>query len=118
MERKNLSRTLYAGLIASGLIGTVGCDYARVGPKKEMLEENLAKPVASFYSFSGSRSPSITIGDMNGDKRPDIVACGESYTGPYFNIYVLLNNGDGTYTSQTPAVKAELDEEDFKKKFK
>ncbi|OGJ16673.1 hypothetical protein A3K73_00610 [Candidatus Pacearchaeota archaeon RBG_13_36_9] len=56
--------------------------------------------VASFPETSGVvKHIVLAIGDMNGDGRQDIVVAYHREFSPC-KIYVLLNNGDGTYSPQ------------------
>jgi len=98
-----MKELLYSGLILGGLAGIVGCDKSAEGIRKQNIMKSLSygDPVAK-YRTEGTFSPvSTAVGDMNGDGRNDIVI---SYNGV---TYVFLNNDDGSYSSQSPLIKAE-----------
>ena len=116
-----MKKSLYIGLMAAGLVGIIGCDSEeRKIINTRIQEAKRAIPVTHYNHYNTGASLAIATEDMNGDKRPDIIVTANEYTSNVAwgtaGIYVFLNNGDGTYTSQTPSVKAEVDEEDFKKK--
>lgn len=50
------------------------------------------------YTAGGFAPTYIAVADLNGDRKPDVVA-GEYYSGFYLDIGVLLGNGDGTFQS-------------------
>jgi hypothetical protein len=57
------------------------------------------KPSSVQYA-AGSHPWSIAAGDLNGDGVPDLVVTDDnSYGGSGNTLWVLLNNGDGTFTS-------------------
>ena len=55
-------------------------------------------PVLSHASSFSTLSPTIVLGDFNGDGRPDLVITG--YLSFSASSVVFLNNGDGTFTQQ------------------
>ncbi len=57
---------------------------------------------AATFTAAGSVSLSLTVGDFNGDGKPDIAIANEGSD----NISVLLGNGNGTFA---PAVNYDLD---------
>ncbi len=48
---------------------------------------------AVYYAAPGTANPGIAVGDLNGDKKPDVVVT--NYTG---DVVVFLNAGNGTFT--------------------
>ena len=114
-----MKKLIYTGLIASSLCGIVGCEkdnqhetnYTSMG--KDIPYGYL--PVA-IYPVPNSNSPlALAVEDINGDGKKDIIVTTYAEStrsiGDYgrAGIYVFLNNGDGTYTPQKPAAKAELE---------
>src|SRR3989344_4162603 len=92
-----MRKLVYSGLIASGLAGVVGCEKSTDSIMRENIINRIPEadiPVAKYISHYDSTSPSIAVGDMNGDRRNDIVLVSRG------NIYVFLNNGNGSYSQQ------------------
>ena len=85
-----IKQTLGAILLTSALaLSSVGCS-------KSEGEKAGVKPVASVPAYG--TAVGIASGDMNGDGRLDALVA--SYKGSDTDIYVLLNNGDGTFSPQ------------------
>ncbi|MGA9529992.1 MAG: FG-GAP-like repeat-containing protein [Terriglobales bacterium] len=56
---------------------------------------------AVMYSSGGSDASSVTIGDVNGDGKPDVVVTNWCLTGKscLTGVDIFVNNGDGTFQS-------------------
>jgi len=91
-----------------GLLSLASCDgrtansnsVDALANKKETNEEIKA----TFYlpSTYGGSSPTVAIGDLNGDSRNDLVVVKQSRNGSNTDVYVLYNKGDGTYSLELP----------------
>jgi hypothetical protein len=81
--------------IANGeLCGPYCCSpdcYARVAVLRNRGDGTFAAP--SFWSTQGSWATSLLVGDVNGDRAPDLVTM--NYNSADFAV--LLNRGDGTF---------------------
>ena len=91
-----LQNKITNSLLCLGLSGFLSCDC-----EKNTQEENKITRayVAEFpmYSRSGAGvTAGVAVGDMNGDGRLDIIVAARDDAGG--RVYVLLNNGDGTYS--------------------
>jgi hypothetical protein len=53
------------------------------------------RKIGTVPAFEGGIG--LAVGDMNGDKKPDIVVA--PYKAGASNVYIFLNNGDGTFSS-------------------
>ncbi len=63
-----------------------------------MPGSSLFKP-AITYPSGGAFSPTVAVGDINGDGNPDLIVSNQSscYTCANGSVTVLLGNGDGTF---------------------
>lgn len=59
------------------------------------------RPFVAFTDFVGSNMAKAAVADFNGDGRQDIAVMTIEHTGGvnHTDVYVLINNGDGTFTS-------------------
>lgn len=101
-----MRKLIYSGLITCGLAGLIGCEKEAGDIKRESIIKNIPYgdiPVAKYWMGSTHAPVSTAVGDMNGDGRNDIIisSCGRTY--------VFLNNDDGSYSSQSPPVRAEAE---------
>ena len=106
-----MRKLIYSGLIASGLAGIVGCDGSSAQDVQRMHLREEAKnisPVIRITSYQNTSPVALSTADMNGDGRQDIIISSSNIRDQEIkDIYVFLNNGDGSYTSQTPPTRVE-----------
>lgn len=109
-----MRKLIYSGLIVSGLAGLIGCDNNSVQELDEEVQKiNLKEaknisPVIRITSYWHESPVALCTADMNGDQREDIIVSSSDIRNSEIkNIYVFLNNGDGSYTPQTAPIKVE-----------
>ncbi len=111
-----MRKLVYAGLM--GLAGLVGCEDAEKKKIEEVKvqEARSAISVAHYNLLNIKSCLAIATGDMNGDGRQDIIVTASDYINDFgwgtAGIYVFLNNGNGSYTPQTPPIKVEAEKKD------
>lgn len=58
-------------------------------------------PPVRYHAFPGTAAVAVAVGDMDGNRTPDLVVAGGSFTGANGVIAVLLNLGDGSFALAT-----------------
>ena len=106
-----MRKLVYSGLIASGLAGIVGCEHdsaRRINMAYQLEEAKNIQPVIRITCYWNSSPVALCTADMNGDGRQDIIVSSSNIKAQELkDIYVFLNNGDGSYTPQIPPNRVE-----------
>ncbi len=96
-----LQKIIAKSLLGIGLLGLLSCEKSTQEQETAAKQIYRSKHVAEFPMYARSGA-GVSTGDMNGDGRLDIIVatCGGSADDLKVNgqIYVFLNNGDGTYS--------------------
>ena len=106
-----MKSSLISRIIAPIAIGLAGLSCGRSNPVENLnVPTNEPSPIP-LTMLKGYNCAGLAIGDMNGDQKNDIIILtqGRDVNGVLTNhrAYVLLNNGDGSYSFQNSTMKAE-----------
>lgn len=92
---KLYQRIIAGGLVVAGLAGLLGCDNDR--PR---TEEPKPKSVATVELYQHGNA-SVAIGDVTGNKLPDLVIAAEKIREREAGVYVSGNRGDYQFGNPT-----------------
>ena len=91
-----MDRKIGLGFTASSLLALMGCSDK--GPNPTPTTASIAN--IGKYTFI-----SVSISDMNGDNRPDIIIGAKKEDSALIDVYVLYNHGDGKYSTDWSSQK-------------
>jgi hypothetical protein len=82
-----------------GTLGQYGCQYQSGAASVLLGNGDGTFQPALVYGSGGLDAYSVAIGDLNRDRKPDLVVTNSYYGGGDYNgsVGVLLGNGDGTF---------------------